>query len=202
MKKIALTACSDGLPWTAREQIDELCLYLKETGYNVVLSPYLYISENTGIYTRRGVPAQERAKVLIDFFKDNDIEAIYDISGGDIANEILPYLDFEEIKKHPKRFYGYSDVTTICNAIYTKTGIETGIFQIKTLVWDKKEEARQWFTQYNGISPGFSYYFIHNSYMEGILTGGNIRCFLKLSGTEYFIHFFYFFLNGTYSTYL
>ena len=63
MKKIALTACSDGLPWTAREQIDELCLYLKETGYNVVLSPYLYISENTGIYTRRGVPAQERAKV-------------------------------------------------------------------------------------------------------------------------------------------
>ncbi len=44
MKKIALTACSDGLPWTAREQIDELCLYLKETGYNVVLSPYLYIS--------------------------------------------------------------------------------------------------------------------------------------------------------------
>lgn len=186
MKKIAFTACSDGLPQTARGQIDELCLYLKETGYNVVLSPYLYIPENTGIYTKRGVSAQERAKVLIDFFKDNDIEAIYDISGGDIANEILPYLDFEEIKKHPKRFYGYSDVTTICNAIYTKTGIETGIFQIKTLVWDKKEEARQWFIQYNGISPGFSYYFIQNSYMEGILTGGNIRCFLKLAGTEYF----------------
>lgn len=186
MNKIALTACSDGLPLPAHKQINELCLYLKETGYNVVLSPYLYIPKDTSTCTRRSVSAQVRAKVLMDFFKDNEIEAIYDISGGDIANEILPYLDFEEIKKHPKRFYGYSDLTTVCNAIYAKTGVETGIFQIKTLVWDKKEEVRQWFAQYNGINPGFSYYFIQNSYMEGILAGGNIRCFLKLAGTEYF----------------
>ena len=51
-----------------------------------------------------------------------EITDIYDISGGDIANEILPYLDFEVIKNSGKRFWGYSDLTTVINAIYEKTG--------------------------------------------------------------------------------
>ena len=31
-----------------------------------------------------------------------------------------------------------------------------------------------------------SYKFVQGSYMEGIVVGGNIRCFLKLAGTPYF----------------
>ena len=39
-------------------------------------------------------------------YEEEDIEEIFDISGGDIANEILPFLDFSIIQAHPKRFWG------------------------------------------------------------------------------------------------
>lgn len=35
----------------------------------------------------------------MDFYKDDTIRIIFDISGGDIANEILSYLDYEQIAK-------------------------------------------------------------------------------------------------------
>ena len=34
-----------------------------------------------------------------DFYENDDIKAIFDISGGDIANEILDYLDYDIIKR-------------------------------------------------------------------------------------------------------
>ena len=36
---------------------------------------------------------KENLEDKIEKYKDDEIKAIYDISGGDIANEILPYLD-------------------------------------------------------------------------------------------------------------
>ena len=57
-----------------------------------------------------------------------------------IANEILPFLDFEIIKKNKKLFWGYSDLTTIINAIYTKTNNESILYQIKNLVAEDMEE--------------------------------------------------------------
>ncbi len=41
--------------------------------------------------------------------------------GGEGGNELLPYIDFENIATHPKIVCSYSDGTTILNAIYTKT---------------------------------------------------------------------------------
>lgn len=34
-------------------------------------------------------------------------------------------------------------------------------------------------------TPSFKYEFIRGSKMEGMVVGGNIRCFLKLMGTKY-----------------
>jgi ABC-type antimicrobial peptide transport system permease subunit len=73
---------------------------------------YIYVKDS--IYSGT---AAERAEALMNFYKDEEIRAIFDISGGDIANEILPYLDFEVIGKMQKQFWGYSDLTTIINAI-------------------------------------------------------------------------------------
>ncbi len=54
----------------------------------------------------------------MDFFTDDSIAAIFDISGGNSANQILPYLDYTVIREHPKPFVGMSDVSVILNAIY------------------------------------------------------------------------------------
>ena len=37
--------------------------------------------------------AKERAKILMDAYQDPDIVGIFDLSGGDLANEIMNFLD-------------------------------------------------------------------------------------------------------------
>lgn len=67
----------------------------------------------------------ERAQELNILIRNKDIKCIISTIGGNNSNSILPYLDFEEIKKNPKIFIGYSDVTAILLAIYAKTGVIT-----------------------------------------------------------------------------
>ena len=64
-------------------------------------------------------------------------------------------------------FWGYSDLSTVINAIYTMTGKESVLRSRKGL-----------------FEPSFS--FIQKNAMKGVVVGGNIRCFLKLAGTRYF----------------
>lgn len=47
---------------------------------------------------------QERAAELNQLFKNTEISAIFDISGGDSANQILEYIDYESIRMNPKPF--------------------------------------------------------------------------------------------------
>ena len=42
----------------------------------------------------------------MDFYKNDEIKAIFDISGGDIANGILPYIDYDVIASSSKLFWG------------------------------------------------------------------------------------------------
>ena len=145
-----------------------------------------YIFEQGAVFSGN---AKQRAEVLMDFYKDKEIKAIFDISGGDIANEILPFLDFEIIKKNKKLFWGYSDLTTIINAIYTKTNNESILYQIKNLVVEDMEEETNNFYKSLFLKTDhlyyFNYEFIQGNSMQGVVVGGNIRCFLKLAGTEY-----------------
>ena len=60
--------------------------------------------------------------------------AIFDVSGGDIANEVLPYLDFDTIRKANKPYFGYSDLTTVINSLYTKAGVSSYLYQVRFLV--------------------------------------------------------------------
>lgn len=45
--------------------------------------------------------------------------------GGMVSNSMLPYIDYEALKKDPKIIIGYSDVTAILFGIYTQTGLIT-----------------------------------------------------------------------------
>ena len=114
---------------------------------------------------------------------------IFDISGGDLANEILPYLDYDLIAKSGKEFWGYSDLTTVINAIYAKTEKSSVLYQVKNLVSPEGQARRVAFE--NTLLKGrrdlfeFSYRFLQGERLEGVLIGGNIRCLLKLAGTEY-----------------
>lgn len=66
-----------------------------------------------------------RVKDLHAAFSDDNVKGILTAIGGFNSNELLPYLDFELIKRHPKIFCGYSDITALCNAITAKTKLLT-----------------------------------------------------------------------------
>ena len=55
---------------------------------------------------------QARAQDLMDAFKDKSIKAIFNAIGGDDTIRLLPYIDFDVIRKNPKIFTGFSDTTT------------------------------------------------------------------------------------------
>lgn len=172
--KVGIVCCSNGQKIEYKSDIDKLAMLLEESGISAVFSQFIY--EKKGCYSGS---ARERANALMDFYNDDSIGAIFDISGGDIANEILEYLDYNVISKSNKMFWGYSDLTTVINAIYTKSGCKSVLYQIKNIVWDgAKKEKEDLFN--------IQYCFVQGNSMEGIVVGGNIRCFLKLAGTEYF----------------
>lgn len=195
--KVGIVCCSNGQHISYKNDIDKLDKILRSMGIEPVYSDYIY--EKDSVYSGT---ARERANALMDFYKDDSLSAIYDISGGDIANEILEYLDYDVIKNSNKAFWGYSDLTTVINAIYTKTGNTGVLYQMKNLVWDKsKEQIGRYYDyaeyayinkKYNDTTLKnmdlfkFNYEFLQGDSMEGVVIGGNVRCFLKLAGTEFF----------------
>lgn len=70
-------------------------------------------------------PIASRVADLEAAFADESVDAILTTIGGFNSNELLPYLDFDLIARHPKIFCGYSDTTALLNAIYAKTGMPT-----------------------------------------------------------------------------
>lgn len=183
--KAGIVCCSNGLSAERKEDVQKLVSALTKIGITPVMSEYIYT--RSAVFSGTG---RERAQALMRFYEDNEVRAIFDISGGDIANEILPYLDFDVIQAHPKQFWGYSDLTSIINAVYAMTGCEGVLYQVMNLIRDESGLQRERFaktvlTDGNSLFT-FPYEFIQGDYMEGIVAGGNIRCLLKLAGTAFF----------------
>lgn len=182
--KVGIVCCSNGQKCRYAEKIKRLENTLLEIGLQPVFSSYIY--EKNDVFSGT---AEERANALMDFYKDDEIKSIFDISGGDVANGVLPYLDYDVIAGNSKPFWGYSDLTTIINAIYKKTGKASVLYQIRNLIYDCKErqiiDFRNSTMQDGADLFTWNYEFVQQNKMRGVVVGGNIRCFLKLAGTEY-----------------
>ncbi|SQI05773.1 S66 family peptidase [Clostridium perfringens] len=183
--KIGVISCSNGLSIKNKNIIEELKLNLKSLDIEMVEGDTLYAKE----YNLFSGTVEEKSRALEKLFLDKDIKMIFDISGGDLANEVLDFLDFNLIKENPKPFFGYSDLTVLLNAIYSQCDITTYNYQLRNLIGKFKEEQMQNFKAYfiEGKEDIFNldYKWINGSHLEGIVVGGNIRCLLKLAGTKY-----------------
>ena len=181
--KVALVVCSNGKAKEDKVKLDNLEKTLLDLGLVPVYSNYLYKDE-----FGRSASSEIRSEELMRFFTDKSIKAIFDISGGDLSNEILDYLDYDIIKKNIKPFFGYSDLSVVLNAITAKTGEPTYLYQVLNIIRNK--DIRNRFEKtvlYNKPDlVNISWEFFQGEEISGIVAGGNIRCFLKLAGTQYF----------------
>lgn len=180
MRKAGIVACSNGQMANTKLDIEKLVDVLKSMEIQTELSSCIYVKN--GPFAGTGA---ERASQLMKFFANDKITEIYDISGGDMANEVLEYLDFDVIQKSVAKFFGYSDLTTIINAIYARTGKSSVLYQVKNLVWNCADLQQPRFLNPKELFQ-LNYEFVQGNKLEGVVVGGNIRCFLKLAGTKYY----------------
>lgn len=144
---------------------------------------------------------EERADELMKMFKDKEVKAIIALRGGAGSSRLLDKLDYITIKKNPKIFIGYSDITALHLAIYQKAGLVTYHGPVAVSTWnpfaythlkkllfereavlyenpsDKGEELAQTTNRIRTITQGTA---------RGELLGGNLSVLTSLMGTDYF----------------
>ena len=131
--RIALCGLSDPLVRTERNEgkIEHLREILGGLGLETALCPGIFADE------RGDAGDAARARAWMNCCLDETIRAVFDVSGGDESNGVLEYLDYEAIRErnaeNPVAFFGYSDLTAVLNALYAKTGMRTGLYQIRNL---------------------------------------------------------------------
>ena len=181
--KLALVVCSNGKNIEDKDRLEKLESLLVEMGLVPIFTRYIY-KDKFG----RGAKAQVRGEELMSFYKNKEIKAIFDISGGDIANEILDYLDYDVIKRNYKPFFGYSDLTTVLNALRSQMNEVNYLYQILNIIESEeiKTSFENTFMKNEQTLFDVKWKFLQGSRIEGEVIGGNIRCFLKLVGTRYF----------------
>jgi muramoyltetrapeptide carboxypeptidase LdcA involved in peptidoglycan recycling len=68
---------------------------------------------------------ESRLLDLHDAFRDPDVDGILTAIGGYNSNQLIDHIDYELIKQNPKVICGFSDITTLNNAIFAHTGMVT-----------------------------------------------------------------------------
>lgn len=94
--------------------------YLERKGFQVVDG--MLFGKQDG---HRSGSIQERAAEFNALLYDPEIQIVMAAIGGNNTNSILPYVDYEYLRQHPKIIIGYSDTTALLLAIYAKTGLTT-----------------------------------------------------------------------------
>ncbi len=105
---VGLTATSFPM---GQEIIKQCVRTLEEEGYHVKVSRC--IKENRNFHNYLAGDGKSRAEDLHELFADNEVKGIFCLRGGYGSSHMMKYLDFNLIRKYPKVFIGYSDVTNL-----------------------------------------------------------------------------------------
>ena len=159
MKSCAIVALSNPLS----RPVTDLVEYLEGKDFKVYTSEFLYFK------TDGALKAEELKK-----FYTMKLDYIFDVSGGNLSLDSLYYLDYRSIRESNTTFVGYSDLTTVINAIYTITKKASYLYQPRFFLENTQDLST------------FQISYIQGENMKGTVVGGNIRCFLKLAGTTLF----------------
>ena len=165
---------------------------MEASGFKVKFGKYVF--EDTLGY---GTSPEKRAADINWAFKDDEVKAIMCVKGGEDSNTTLDYIDYEMIKKHPKIICGFSDNTSILNAIHEKTGLVTyhGPTFKSLTSWETGYAYKQFIKTFaeNTESlimgePEDEYTTIQAGQTTGELVGGNLSLFTKLVCGKYAVN--------------
>lgn len=105
--KVALLCPSSAV---TQDALEPIVADVKALGLEPVIYPSCYYVNHHSSFAADDA---QRAKDLQDAFADGEIKGILCLRGGNGAPRLLPLLDWKEIARHPKPFFGCSDLTHI-----------------------------------------------------------------------------------------
>lgn len=160
--------------------------YFENVGFKVVLSDNIFDNID-GI----SGSVETRLKNLHSFFQDDNINAIFCARGGFGTLKLVNYIDYELIKKHPKIFVGFSDITNLNAMLYKKSNLLTfyGPMPYVDFVDDIDEYTKNMFfdTLMGNLSLYKSNYLkvYKEGVANGVLFGGNLSTLASLCGVDF-----------------
>jgi muramoyltetrapeptide carboxypeptidase len=169
-------------------QVEKFSGILKGFGFNVILGNTL--KQKLGYFSGTD---SDRAKELNGFFADKTISGIFSMKGGWGCARILDQLDYKMIAQNPKVLIGFSDITTLLNTIYAKTGLVTFHGPVGNSGWNEFTSEVFKSVVMNGESVRFAsgpkpeetITTFNKGTATGILVGGNLTIMSSLIGSGY-----------------
>jgi muramoyltetrapeptide carboxypeptidase len=189
---IGLMAPSSSVP---QRKVDQAVESLTKLGFKIQLGK--------SILAERGYLAgteKQRLDDLHEMFANPAIKGIWCVRGGYGAARLLPDVDFSIIKKNPKVFIGYSDITALHVAISQATGLVTFHGPVGTTDYTPYTVKHLKATIQNPTSPYlielcedlklnpsnlFKTEVITSGKATGRLTGGNLSLLSSAAGTKF-----------------
>ncbi len=206
--EIRIIAPARSLSLLSKENISLAKQKIEAQGFKVSFSKHC---EESDIFGSSSI--ESRVDDIHQAFQDQNVKAILTVIGGFNSNQILSYLNYDLIKNNPKILCGYSDITTLLDAITTKTGlityhgphfstwgmkkefeynleyfkkclIEEGEFDIKpSLTWS--DDAWYIDQEKRNLIKNKGFVILNEGHAEGKILGGNLCTFNLLQGTEF-----------------
>ena len=173
--------------WPRPEIVAKGKALLEARGYTVVVHAQNYLHEGQ----LAGSDAA-RTEAIMDMFADRTIDAVICARGGTGSIRLLDRLDYKLIRRNPKPFIGFLDITFLLQVMNRRAGLVTyhgpvlwnftladgGQHSADDLfaVVGEKKNMRMRYPDIECVRAGRA---------EGMLTGGNITMLQRLIGTPY-----------------
>ncbi len=158
---------------------------LASLGFRVKLSEHFY-SDRFGYAGN----IEERAADFNAMIADDSVKMLL-FGGGEVSNELLPYLDYGAIRRHPKLICSFSDSTTLLNAIHYKSGLVTfygaspRTFDLPT-EYNRRAFENCFIRGVTDYTPAQPWRTIRPGVCEGRLAGGYLVNYATLYGLPYY----------------
>ena len=195
---------SDGTPENIREKRVRAGIdYLIGSGFSVEIGKTVFPEKPYGY---KAASIQDRVDDIHAMFSNPNVNLIMNTIGGYNCNEILEFLDYDLIRRNPKFFVGFSDITAANLALFTKADIKTVngshityylhdknsfLDLLCTLNNEKQELLCERFIWEGDLTKtlrepgGIKFIGGKNPVAGGWAIGGNLSTFCLMLGTQY-----------------
>lgn len=175
-------------PVRKTQEVEEFRSILHQLGFKTMVGES--VKRKTGFLAGTD---EQRAKEFMGMVKDPAIQGIFCMKGGWGSARIAPLLDYSSIRKSRKVVMGFSDITTLLNAIYLHSGLITFHGPVGNSSWNNfsVDYVRNILMEGKKLDYGKGFFssdemkIMNTGMTKGRLIGGNLSVLSGLMGTGF-----------------